>query len=364
MQGWRRTFALLAACALTLSLCACEALLLPDDPPVTWVPLPTLGTTPAPSAAPPTFTPTPTEARSVPSPTPEPAPSPQDPTSVYNRIAERGVWARDQAWSHLVREYPDSLPIAQPEWLAVEERTADGETEFLYQDNSVSLVVAVPVPLQRSASSRVEVTGPKGFAWNGLVEPDGSVVADAPPTDQASRRVDGWRGTVRALPRGAQYDDYFRVLGDGSQYGIDSPDEGLRARLSELRNTGRVATVWGELLAGVPDYGQTQIVVERLDVEPLPRAAPTSSARDSELVEAWEGVIREAPAGARYDDFFDAHRPGGQYGITSLLPKIVAQLVAHRGTGQVVRVWGILDYGMLDHGGSAIVVSRLEVIGQ
>ena len=365
MLGWRRTFAVVAALALSLPLCACEAFLLPDEPPVTWAPLPTLAMTAIPSASPPTQTSTPTQVPSMPSPTPEPAPPALAPTPTPDGIADRAIWAREQVWTLLLREYPDTFPSAQADWVALEERTLDGEAEFLFQSHDVSLTVSLPVPLQRESSSRVGVIGPKGFGWGGLVEPDGTVIADPAQAVADIRRVDGWRGTIRALPQGAQYDDYFRVLEDGSQFGIDSPDEGIRARLSELRNTGRVATVWGELVENVPDYGQTQIVVERLDVESAPRAAPpTSSARESELVDAWEGVIREAPAGARYDDYFDARHPEGQHGITSLVPTIAAQLAALRGTGQVVRIWGILDYGMPDHGGSAIVVARLEVIGQ
>ena len=206
----------------------------------------------------------------------------------------------------------------------------------------------------------VRLAGPDGFRWSVKVDRDGHVTASAPETSPTPESVQGWRGTLHALPAGSPYDDYFGVIGGmGGQYGIGAEDDSIAARLAALTNSGRVVIVWGVLRRDVPDHAQARILVTRFQVEALP---PTRVA-ESELVDGWVGVIRALPAGSPHDDYFDTRRPGGQYGIRSLVPRIAEQLAAYRDTGTPVRVWGMLDYGVSDYGGRAIIVSRLEGSG-
>lgn len=82
----------------------------------------------------------------------------------------------------------------------------------------------------------------------------------------------------------------------------------------------------------------------------------------SEIVEGWIGVIRPLPAGSRYDDYFDAETPSGQYGISGLLPAVEEELAAWREAATTIRVWGVLDYGVDDYAGARILVSRAEAV--
>jgi putative hemolysin len=82
--------------------------------------------------------------------------------------------------------------------------------------------------------------------------------------------VDGWLGTVEALPSMAQFDDVF-ILEDPNfpvQYGIDAPDPGVAAELESLRNTGRSFFVFGELSCNVIDVYGCQIRADRIEVKP------------------------------------------------------------------------------------------------
>jgi len=203
--------------------------------------------------------------------------------------------------------------------------------------------------------------------------------------------VDGWGGTVHSLPASSPYDDLFRVLGGrGGQYGITSTDAALAERIKGLRDTNRVVVVWGMLRRGATDYGDAQLVVERIEeaagatlaataaptsaasaeptrsttVAPTGQIAPpvarATAAPPSKLVEGWIGIIRPLAATARYDDYFDAREPVGQYGIAGLLPRTEAEIDAWRDSGRAVRIWGVLDYGMADYGGARITVTRIE----
>lgn len=172
--------------------------------------------------------------------------------------------------------------------------------------------------------------------------------------------VQAWRGTVHRPPTGAQYDDYFRVVGGaGGEYGIASPDKNLEARLAALRDSGRVINVWGMLQRGVADHGGARIVVDRLEEE-RPPATPVPA---SEPVEGWVGRIQSAPAGALYDDCFEGQSPLGQYGIAALMPRLEQEIISHRNAGVRVRVWGMLDYGVADCAGKRIIITRIEGVG-
>jgi len=83
--------------------------------------------------------------------------------------------------------------------------------------------------------------------------------------------VEGWEGVVYSGPSGARSggDDYFVLTGDFQvQYGIEAAptESSVGEQLASLRDTGTVVRVWGELVAGVPDWNGTQIQVRRIEI--------------------------------------------------------------------------------------------------
>ena len=291
MRATKRTLRLvpsqfcLGAWILVLALCGCQALIATEEPPATWIPLPTIGPSLTNTEPPPTET------------------STAAPTNTLTATQVRTPTAT-----------PTNTPIA--------------------------------THTQAPATA---------------VEPTSTSTPTSTP-----EIVQGWRGTLHSLPAGAQFDDFFRIRGEeDGQFGIAAAEPDLEERLVALRDGERIIRIWGTLQRQVPDYGETQIVVERMEVEPVPTLPQEihTPVPASELVEAWTGIVRALPPGSQYDDYFDAQSPGGQYGISSLVPKLEEELIAYRDTGTVIRIWGILDYSVSDYGEKRIVVSRLEEVG-
>jgi hypothetical protein len=89
---------------------------------------------------------------------------------------------------------------------------------------------------------------------------------------------------------------------------------------------------------------------------------PTPVESWTEPVEDWWGEIVANPSGSQFDDYFQRQIvDGGQYGIESLAPTIQAQIVALRGTGATVHVWGTLHHNVPDYNATQIQVTRIEV---
>jgi hypothetical protein len=79
-----------------------------------------------------------------------------------------------------------------------------------------------------------------------------------------------WWGVIKSTQPGAQYDDYFerQDMGQNSIYfGIDSMDPAVKAQIKTLRDSGKIAHLYGTLLSNVPDYNGSQIQVDRIEVE-------------------------------------------------------------------------------------------------
>jgi hypothetical protein len=106
--------------------------------------------------------------------------------------------------------------------------------------------------------------------------------------------VDGWEGVIYSGPSGPRSggDDYFVLTGRYPvEYGIWSRDEGVLAELQALRDTGTVIRIFGQLMAGVPDWNNTQIQVERFEViqnpggeVPAAPSYPEASTREGWMV--------------------------------------------------------------------------------
>lgn len=109
----------------------------------------------------------------------------------------------------------------------------------------------------------------------------GAVVSEAEP-------VDGWEGVIytSTQPPGSGGDDYFVLTGEYPiEFGIWSSEEALRTELEGLRDSGTVIRIWGELVVGIPDWGGTQINVQRYElveanqVSIPPQPTPASEVR-------------------------------------------------------------------------------------
>lgn len=90
-----------------------------------------------------------------------------------------------------------------------------------------------------------------------------------PSSDNSTQLVDDWWGVMVSNPDGSQFDDYFQMLDqNGTRYGIDSLDEGIRQQLIALRDTGKIIRVWGMLLQDAIDAYGGQIQVTLFEYAP------------------------------------------------------------------------------------------------
>jgi hypothetical protein len=108
--------------------------------------------------------------------------------------------------------------------------------------------------------------------------------------------VEAWEGVIfsRNQPPGSGGDDYFVLTGRFPvEYGIWSQDENLLPELEALRDTGTVIRIWGELVAGIPDWAGTQIRVQRFErVEPEGTDIPVQPTQASDD-RGWETYVNE-----------------------------------------------------------------------
>ncbi len=83
----------------------------------------------------------------------------------------------------------------------------------------------------------------------------------------ASEPITDWWGVIKSTESGAQFDDFFerQDLGQPILFGIDSSDPAVEAQIEALRDSGKVAHLYGTLLSNVPDYNNSQIQVDRIE---------------------------------------------------------------------------------------------------
>jgi len=113
------------------------------------------------------------------------------------------------------------------------------------------------------APAAVEATATASGGGAGGGNPGNSMPTSAPEA------VTGWRGVIKSIGPGAQFDDYFerQDLGQVMPYGIDSMDPAVRSQIEALRDSGRTVCLYGTLVYDVPDVNGSQILVERIEVE-------------------------------------------------------------------------------------------------
>jgi len=85
----------------------------------------------------------------------------------------------------------------------------------------------------------------------------------------ATEELIDWWGVIKSTEPGAQYDDYFerQDFGQIIYFGIDSMDPAVKSQIEVIRDSGKVAHLYGTLLSNVPDYNGSQIQVDRIEVE-------------------------------------------------------------------------------------------------
>jgi hypothetical protein len=126
------------------------------------------------------------------------------------------------------------------------------------------------------------------------------------------------------------------------------------ARLSAPLNGLR--SIWGKLYYGRVDAYNAQIEVTRFE-----EYQPAND-QASQVVEGWQGVVVSNPPGSQFDDYFQMmDQNGTRYGIDSLDPDIKQCLIALGDSGQIIRIWGVLNNDVPDAYGSQIQVTKLEL---
>ena len=115
----------------------------------------------------------------------------------------------------------------------------------------------------------------------------GAVVTDPEP-------VDGWQGTIHGATFNSGNSKVFELAGKFPMlFSIDSLDESLRTQLEDLRDTGALVKVWGELLTGIPDVNGSRIHVARLQVLQSGQQAQPTQSETIEVPEDWQIFINE-----------------------------------------------------------------------
>lgn len=277
------------------------------------------------------------------------------------------IEARDQALFYILSRYSEPLPNPGADW-SVENITPEGlvgSSSYRFTAGDVVVEVAYPIVAPENVIYRVSVSNPlSSFRWEGEVNPAGQVTESfVQPTGVL---VQGWLGYVVSTPEGSEYDDYIVLAPEGTgEVGVTGVDETVEARIEGLRDQeapGKYAHFWGTLNCNVPDYGDCQLRVTKLN------AAIEQS--EPERVDGWTGRIYSHADDAQYDDYFvlEGNFPI-QFGISSFVADngllvYEDEIADLRDSDQIVTVYGILLCGVPDTNGCQIQVDHLEVEGE
>ena len=84
-----------------------------------------------------------------------------------------------------------------------------------------------------------------------------------------TEEIADWRGVIKSMEPGAQYDDYFELWTNGQiiYFGIDSRDPAIESQIIALRDSGKIVHLYGTLVSNVPDCNGSQVLVDRIEVE-------------------------------------------------------------------------------------------------
>jgi hypothetical protein len=243
----------------------------------------------------------------------------------------RAAKARDTAWEFMVSKAAAGRFPAKLAW-AGRGTTVGGYNVYRYQADTWQATVSVSstVPLDKAAHL-VTFSGPDNYEWNGQVGADNQVQVVAPGA--VAKTATPGAAAQTAAP-GTIAPPAVKTAAPGATAPAAPTSAPLAATATALPAAATAAA-------------------------PVATAAPAS-----EMVEGWVGRVRAVPAGQPYAQYFDAQTPRGQFGITSLVPKLAQDLAAYRNTTAVIRVWGVLDRGVADYGGQRIIVTRIELVSE
>lgn len=186
-----------------------------------------------------------------------------------------------------------------------------------------------------------------------------------PPAEEippiAVRPVSGWLGKVISAPKGVGYDDILVLSPETvGELGIQGANEDMKAEIRDLRDKpepGQYAHFWGSLVCGVEDHNGCRLDVERIRVG--------ATATDPEPIQKWEGVLIPAEFNSGDSTVFVLKGSYTMwYSIHSNDPAVLQQIMALRGTDQVVSVSGELITGVPDVNGSRIQASSISLTGE
>ena len=120
-------------------------------------------------------------------------------------------------------------------------------------------------------------TSADGSQTGVCIFPDGSTCDEwayfrgecGPAAKDTSDEVVDWQGVIKSTEPGGQYDDYFERQDQGGAitFGIDSIDPDVKSKIETLRDSGQVVHLYGTILTNMPDYGGSQIQVDRIETD-------------------------------------------------------------------------------------------------
>jgi hypothetical protein len=269
--------------------------------------------------------------------------------------------ARDMALIHVRAVYGEQAPSSDLDWTAtrVTEEGLVGAGNFRFESQDWTLTVDYPIVAPDATIYAIvilnEVTG---FSWRGEVDAQGNVTEEAAQPTEIP--VVAWAGRFEKLPEGAGTNDYFLLLPQGvGAVGVQGIDKEIESQIDNLTVfSADFVHLWGTLSCGVDDYNDCRILVERI------RSGTEIS--ETEVVEAWEGVIYSGPQEPRSggDDYFALLGDFPiQFGIWAE-EALLGELEGMRDSQTVIRVWGTIVAGIPDWNGTQIKVERYEVVEQ
>jgi len=183
-----------------------------------------------------------------------------------------------------------------------------------------------------------------------------------PETESVAKTpVVGWYGSVVTPPASQPYELYL-VLSpkESGSAGLVPMSGEVRNTLDYLRDSDRMAHVWGKLNCEVEGFDGCQVEVTHV--------RPDGPAEEVELaeVEGWTGTLQSLPAGSQFDDVFvveDEAFPV-RYGIEPADAGIASQFDGLRDTGRVIAIHGEVTCGVIDVNGCRIVAYSVRIAGE